>query len=345
LREGGIGILSMDGKRHWQGCQCHFSDSGGGLIQGAAHGVEGGGAVEPDFEGEAALVEEEGEAVGGAGASAPGVFEEAGDGWAVDHVIDHEVGGDDGGREEARVGALHAEGGGVDDEVGAGELFAEGGVFEGDDGDAVFGAFEAVGGEELRGAAGNVVGFLFGAIDEDEARAFLECALQGGGGTGPAAGAEDHDAKVAEVEGEDFADGADEAGSVGIEAGSAGAVEEEGVDGAELTGGVVEFRAEFEGLELVGDGEVESEEIGAAGEVDGFVEVFRRAFDFGVADAGAEGFEGRVVHGGGEGVLDGGAEDGEADFGGDGAAAFGAGAEVFEGEGGLLEVDHVANLC
>jgi hypothetical protein len=39
-------------------------------------------------------------------------------------------------------------------------------------------------------------------------------------------------------------------------------------------------------------------------------------------------------------VLDGGAEDGEADFGREGAAAFGAGAEVVEGEGGFLEVGH-----
>jgi len=271
---------------------------GGGLIQGAAHGVEGGGAVEPDFEGEGALVEEEREAVGGAGAGALGVFEEAGDLWAVDHVIDHEVGGEDCGRNEAGVGALHAERGGVDDEVGAGELFAQGGFFQRDDGDAVFGAFEAVGGEELGGALGDVVGFIFSAIDEDEAWAFFEGALQRGGGTGTAAGAEDHDAEVTEVEGEDFADGADKAGAVGVESGGAGAVEKEGIDRAELAGGVVEFGAEFEGFEFVGDGEVESEEVSAAGEVDGCGEVFRRAFDFGVADVGAEGFEGRVVHGG-----------------------------------------------
>jgi hypothetical protein len=49
------------------------------LVQSAAHGVEGGGAVEPDFEGEGSLVEEEGEAVGGAGAGVPSVFEEAGE--------------------------------------------------------------------------------------------------------------------------------------------------------------------------------------------------------------------------------------------------------------------------
>jgi hypothetical protein len=159
--------------------------------------------------------------------------------------------------------------------------------------------------------------------------------LQRGGGTGPAAGAEDHDAKVAEVEGEDLTDGAGEAGSVGVETVGAGTVEEEGVDRAELSGGVVEFGAEFEGGEFVGDGEVESEEVGATGTIDGFGEVLRRASDFGVAEVGAEGFERRVVHGGGEGVLDGGTEDGEADFGREGAAAFGAGAEIFEGEGGL----------
>jgi hypothetical protein len=39
-------------------------------------------------------------------------------------------------------------------------------------------------------------------------------------------------------------------------------------------------------------------------------------------------------------VLDGRTEDGEADFGRDGAAAFGAGAEVIQGEGGLLKVGH-----
>ena len=268
------------------------------MVQGAAHDIQWGGAVEPDFESEGALVEEEGEAVGGAGAGGFGVFEEAGDRWPVNHVIDHEVGGEDGGGDEAGVGALNAEGGGVDHEVGAGELFAEGGFFERDDGDGILGAFEAVGVEELGGALGDVVGFVFGAVDEHEARTFFQGALQGGGGTGTAAGAEDHDAEVAEVEGEDFPDGADESGAVGVKAGGAGAVEEEGVDRAELAGGVVEFGAEFEGFEFVGDGEVESEEVGATGTIDGFGEVLRRAFDLGVADIGAEGFEGRVVHGG-----------------------------------------------
>ena len=161
-----------------------------------------------------------------------------------------------------------------------------------------------------------------------------------GGATGTTTGAEDHDAEVAEVEGEDLTDGADEAGSVGVETGGAGTVEEEGVDRTELAGGVVEFGAEFEGGEFVGYGEVESEEVGATGTIDGFGEVLRRALHLGVAEVGAEGFEGRVVHGGGKRVLDGGAEDGEADFGREGAAAFGAGAEVVEGESGLLEVGH-----
>jgi hypothetical protein len=53
--------------------------SDGDLVQGAAHDIQGGGAVEPDFEREGALVEEEGEAVGGAGAGGFGVFEKAGD--------------------------------------------------------------------------------------------------------------------------------------------------------------------------------------------------------------------------------------------------------------------------
>ena len=43
-------------------------------------------------------------------------------------------------------------------------------------------------------------------------------------------------------------------------------------------------------------------------------------------------------------MLDGGTEDGEADIGREGAAAFGAGAEVVEGEGGLLEVGHVGQF-
>ena len=285
-------------------------------------------------------MEKEGEAVGGAGAGGFGVFKKAGERWAVNHVIDHEVGGEDGGGDEAGVGAFHAEGGGIDHEVGAGELLAQSGCFEWDDGDGILGAFEAVGVEEFGGALGDVVGFVFGAVDEHEARAFLERALQGGGGTGTTAGTEDHDAKVAEVEGEDFTDGADEAGAVGVESGGAGTVEEEGIDRTKLAGGVVEFGAEFEGGEFVRDGEVESEEVGATGTIDGFGEVLRRALDLGVAEVGTEGFEGRVVHGGGKRVLDRGAEDGEADFGREGAAAFGAGAEVVEGEGGLLEVGH-----
>ena len=71
------------------------------------------------------------------------------------------------------------------------------------------------------------------------------------------------------------------------------------------------------------------------GEIDGFGEVVRRAFDLGVTEVGAEGFESRVVHGGGKRVFDGGTEDGEADIGREGSVAFGAGAEVVEGEGGL----------
>ena len=38
--------------------------------------------------------------------------------------------------------------------------------------------------------------------------------------------------------------------------------------------------------------------------------------------------------------IDGGAEDAEADFGREGSAASGAGAEIFKGEGGLLEFGH-----
>ncbi len=138
----------------------------------------------------------------------------------------------------------------------------------------------------------------------------------------------------------DFADGADESGAIGVEADSARTVEEERVDRTELARGVVEFGADFQRLEFVGDGEVEAEEVGAAGGVHGFSEVFRRTFDLGIADIGAEGLKSCIVHGGREGVLDGRAEDGEADFGRNRAAAFGAGAEVVQGEGGLLKVGH-----
>jgi len=318
--------------------------SGSRLVQGATHDIQGRGAVEPDFEGECALMEEERQSVGGAGAGVFGVFEEAGDGRAVNHVIDHEVGGEDGGGDEARVGALHAEGCGIDDQVGAGELLAQGGFLQRDDGDGILGSFEAVGVEQFRDSPGDVVRFVFGPVDEDEARAFFQRALQGGGRTGATAGAEDHDAEVAEVEGEDFPDGANEARSVGVEAGGPGAVEEQGVDRAELAGGVVEFGAEFEGFEFVGNGEVESEKVRAAGRFDRFGQVLGRAFDFGVADGGTEGLQGRVVHDGRERVFDRGTEDGETDLGRDRAAAPGAGFEVREGEGGLSEVGHGTKL-
>ena len=281
-------------------------------------------------------MEEEGKAVACAGAGILCVLEQPRHRGAIDHVVDHEVGRQKGSGDKAGVGAFHAEGGRIDDEINAGQLLAQVGLLERNDRDGVFRAFEPVAVEELLGALGDVMRFAFRAVDQDKARTFFERTLQRGGGTRAAAGAEDHDAEVAEVEGEDFADGADESRAVGVEADDARAVEEEGVDRAELAGGVVEFGAECEGFELVGDGEVESDEFGAAGEVDGLGELLGRAFNLGVAEVGTEGLKRRVVHGGGKGVLDGGTKDGEANFGRNGAAAFGAGAEVVQGEGRCL---------
>ena len=48
----------------------------------------------------------------------------------VDGVIDHEVRREQSGRDQWRIGASHTDGGGVDDEVGLGELFAERALFK-----------------------------------------------------------------------------------------------------------------------------------------------------------------------------------------------------------------------
>jgi hypothetical protein len=79
------------------------------------------------FEGEGALVEEEGEAVGGLGLGEFGIGDQRGGGavGAVDHVEDEVLGGEGGGWDEGSVFGFHAEGGGVDDEVDVGEFFEE----------------------------------------------------------------------------------------------------------------------------------------------------------------------------------------------------------------------------
>ena len=72
------------------------------------------------------MVKEEREAVGRA---RPGIFcilEQPRHRGTIDHVVNHEVRGEERGGNEARIGALHAERRGVDDKVGAGELLAQG---------------------------------------------------------------------------------------------------------------------------------------------------------------------------------------------------------------------------
>ena len=92
--------------------------------------------------------------------------------------------------------ALHAAGGGVDEHIEA--LFGEDLVLEG------FGL----------GMAGEGHGVLVGAVDDEDLRALLDEAEDGGAGR--SSGAEDGDARAFEAEA--FFEGADDAGNVGVEA-------------------------------------------------------------------------------------------------------------------------------
>lgn len=281
---------------------------GTGGSEGGTHGGQWGGATGPDFPGEGALVEEHGAAVGGAGAGFLGGAEESGAGGFVDGVVNAEVGLEDAGGEDGGIGGAQAGGGAVDDEVDGVKLAGEGSFvkgqgFEADIGTLEFGGVEA-GGEAL----GKGLGFFGGAIGDDEAFAAFEGALVGDG-LADAAGAEDEDAEVADVEAEVLTDGADPAGAIGAEADEAAGVVEHGVDRAGGGGSGVAFVHQIFHGGLMGDGAVPAGEGFGAEGADHVGELVGGDFEAAVLGGECGVFEGGELDGGGEGVGDGVAED------------------------------------
>ena len=110
-----------------------------------AHDFEWGGAVEPDFEGEGTLVEEHGEAVGAACACGGGFFDQSRGASGIHGVIDKQVGSEKRWGDDRGVEAAHAEGGGIDEDVGVFQFALECGLLEGDGGEAFDGAAEVLG--------------------------------------------------------------------------------------------------------------------------------------------------------------------------------------------------------
>ena len=290
-------------------------------------------------------MEEEGEAVGGACSVVGGFLEEAGLRGAVDGVVNEVVGLEAGAGEGGGVGAFEADGGGIDDEVDVIALGVEFGRVEGEDAEAITGAFEAIGGEVGGEALGEGGELVEGAVDEDEVFAAFECALGGNGLSGAAAGADDHDAEVLHIDEELLVDGADEAGAVGVEAEGVGAVEEDGVDRAEGSGIGVDVGAGVEGLELVGDGDVGADELEFAETLEGLVDLAGFHLEADVAEARVVGVEGGLVELGGEGVGDGMAEDGEAGGLLRAGVEVGAGGEIPEGVEVLHAFWRVETVC
>ena len=297
------------------------------------------------MEGEDALVEEKGEAVGGAGAVVGGVLEEAGLRGAVDGVVDEVVGLDAGAGEGGGVGAFEADGGGIDDKVEMVALGVEFGRVEGEDAEAITWAFETIRGEVGGEALGEGGELVEGAVDEDESFAAFEGALGGNGLSGTAAGADDHDAEVLHIDEEFLVDGADEAGAVGVEAEGVGAVEEDGVDRSEGPGIGVDVGAGGEGFELVGDGDVGADEVEFAEALEGLVDLPGFHFEADVAEACLVVVEGGLVELWGEGVGDGVAEDGEAGGLLRAGVEVGAGGEIPEGVEVLHAFLRVVMVC
>lgn len=290
-------------------------------------------------------MEEEGESVGGSGTVAGSLLEEPGLRGAVDGVVDEVVRLQAGAGEGGGVGAFEADGGGVDDQV---DVVGFGGKVrgvEGEDAQPVAGAFEAFGGEVGGESFGEGLDFFDGAVDEDESFAAFEGALGGDGLSCPAAGADDHDAEVFDIDDEVFVDGADETGAVGIEAEGIVAVEEDRVDGAEGPGVGIDFGAGVEGFEFVGDGDVGTDEVEFTEFLEGFADFAGFHFEADVAHVGPGLVEGGLMELWGERVGDGVAEDGDAGGLVHPGVEVGPGDEVFEGVNVLHELVSVPMVC
>lgn len=307
-----------------------------GSQEGVAHDVERGGAAEPDFEGEGALVQEHREAIRGAGAGLVGGQEERSAAGGVNGIVNEvsraeERDGDGRNAAELEGRGGHAQGGGVDDEIDVRELAGERGIVPRDGLEARHGAGNA-GLAELRGELGcEGLGALEGAIDQDEAGAAFDGALDGDGPPGAAPCAQDEDAKIAEIDAEIGADGADEAGAVCAETEELAAINDDGIDAARAAGLRIDVVHEGERGGLVGDGHVCADEIAPGEKAQGLGQFLREDMEADVGGGDAGGGEGGIVHLRGARMGDGIAEHRETNGGrlGGPVAEIGEGVNVF----------------
>ena len=193
--------------------------------------------------------------------------------------------------------------GSVDDEVDVFEFALECIVFPGNSNEALVGALEAFFLEVRLQLGGESGGFFGGAIDENEALAVLDGALDGHRFAGTAAGAENKDAQVAEIDGEFVANGAEEARAVAVESDELSSIDDDGVDRADFSCEIVHFIHRFEGARLVRDRDVGAEEALLRKEAQGVLKFARLDMETNVLAIDSGGGESGIVELGGERVF------------------------------------------
>lgn len=214
--------------------------------------------------------------------------------------------------EEIGIGSFHPQGGGVDDEIDFVELRFHGVVIPRKSFETVAGAAYTFIVEVLIEFISKKLGFLGGAIDEDKTFAFFDGALHSDGPAGASSGSKYHDPEIADVDGELFADGSEEARAIAIEANEGIVLYHNGVDGPDSLGEVINFIHCFQSVGLMRNGDVRSDKILLREEAQGVCELVRFDLETDVLGIDPRGFKGGIVHLWGQGVGDGGAEDGEA---------------------------------
>lgn len=266
-----------------------------GIQKTLAHDFKWGGTVEPVFEREGSLVQKEGESVGGFGSGAQGVGDQRCGGAisAIDHV-EHEVMRAEGtGWDQACVIRLHAEGGGVDDEVDVLQLGVEMLIIPGNGGDVLDGAEHGHLGAQF---TGKEIGLFGGAIGKHEAPTAFEGALDSDSASGTAAGTEDEYSEITQVSLKGFFDASKKPGAVGVVTVQLTVAQGEGVDGSEASSSGVEVIDRVEGFEFVGNGDVDAEEPGVGEFGEGFFDLTGRDLDADVRGGDAGSGERWVMH-------------------------------------------------
>jgi hypothetical protein len=127
-----------------------------------------------------------------------------------------------------------------------------------------------MGGEGLE-FAGEFLGFGKGAVEKGDSGATLEDALDGDGASCAAARADDEGVKGTQRGAEIGEDGACESGAIGVESGGLAVGEGEGVGDAQAHCGGVEVMGEGEDGGFVRNSEVDSDEVGGEGHLEGLI--------------------------------------------------------------------------